>query len=92
MSDHTEQSLKVDFNGLILGFSSAALHYLGHGGVIEGRQEDKINLGLAKQNIDILLLLKEKTTGNLSSQEEKLIEEVLCDLQIKYVAKAEKVK
>ncbi|MEZ4742572.1 MAG: DUF1844 domain-containing protein [Bdellovibrionota bacterium] len=76
-------SAKVDFNGLILGFSSAALYYLGQA-PIEGHEINKLNLDLAKQNIEIISLLKEKTKGNLNTEEEKLINEVLTDLTKKY--------
>jgi len=75
----------VEFNGLILGFSSAALYYLGHAPV-DGDEVKEINLPLARQNIDIISLLKEKTKGNLSAEETKLIGEILMDLQNKYVS------
>jgi hypothetical protein len=79
-----EQTPPLTFNSLVLGFSSAALHYLGHD-LAESGQDLRHNLSLAKQNIDILLLLKEKTKGNLLPDEEQLIEEIICDLQMKYV-------
>jgi len=43
------------------------------------------NLTLARQNIDILDMLQKKTKGNLSSDEEKLLLEVLRDLRLKFV-------
>ena len=79
MSD-SNADLGVDFSGLILGFCSAALSYLGY----EGQLSDK-NLTLAKQNIDILSMLHVKTKGNLSSDEERLLSEVLSDLRMKFV-------
>ena len=74
----------VDFSGLILGFSSAALYYLGENS-LEGRPTGTKNLPLAKQNIDIILMLREKTKGNLSANEEKLMQQVVADLQLKMV-------
>ncbi len=70
----------VDFSGLILGLCSAALSYLGYGdaGV------DK-NLILARQNIDIIEMLRKKTKGNLTADEHTLIEEVSRDLMQKFV-------
>jgi len=73
-----------DFNSLILGLSSAALSYLGIS------TDDKVpspekNLDLAAQNIEILSMLKEKTVGNLSSEEQALLDNVLTDLRLKYV-------
>ena len=43
------------------------------------------NLELAKQAIDILVLLQEKTKGNLSENESKLFDHLLYDLRMKYV-------
>jgi hypothetical protein len=73
----------VDFSGLILGFSSAALYYMGEA-TIEGRSPVK-NLPLARQNIDIIRLLKDKTQGNLSDEESRLIQQLITDLQVKLV-------
>ena len=72
---------KVEFSGLVLGFCSAALSYLGYG------DESAIkNLTLAKQNIDILDLLEAKTAGNLSEEESKLLKNAITDLKSKYSA------
>ena len=75
---------KVDFSDLILGFSSAALYYMGHQ-TIEGSSDD-INLPLALQNIEIVEMLKSKSKGNLSTNESKLVDEVISDLRSKYVS------
>jgi hypothetical protein len=74
----------VDFSALIMGFSSAALYYLGEGDVA-GKGGGQKNVPLAKQNIDIITLLREKTKGNLDAEEERLIAQVLLDLQVKFV-------
>lgn len=71
---------EVDFSGLVLGFCSAALSYMGIGPENLGK-----NLTLARQNIDILSLLQEKTKGNLSEDEQRLIEDVLRDLRLRFV-------
>jgi hypothetical protein len=46
------------------------------------------NLPLAKQTIDLIGMLKEKTKGNLTSDEEKLMENMLYDLKMRYVKAA----
>lgn len=79
----------VDISGLILGFSSAALYYLGETGV-EGKAAPEANLPLAEQNIDILLLLREKTKNNLSEEESKLLTQVISDLQVKFIESSKK--
>ena len=75
----------VDFSQLLLGFGSAALTHMGFqsDGSIDKQNQ---NLVLAKQNIDIIELLKEKTKGNLSLEEAKLTDQILADLQMRYVA------
>ena len=73
----------LDFSGLILGFSSAALYYLGQSD-IEGKPSSQVNLPLAQQNIDIISMLREKTKGNLSLEEDKLLNDILVDLRDKY--------
>ncbi len=78
---------EVNFSALILGFSSAALHYMGEE-FPDGNDQIKKNLILAKQNIDIVALLKEKTSGNLSKDEGELLSQVLLDLQSKYLSAA----
>jgi len=56
-----------------------------------GLMEDPIqgqkvkNLELGKQTIDILVMLEEKTRGNLSTEEEKLLQNILYDLRINFV-------
>jgi hypothetical protein len=40
---------------------------------------------LAKQTIDLIGMLKEKTKGNLTSDEEKVLENLLYDLRMRYV-------
>lgn len=75
----------IDFSGLILGFSSAALHYLGEVG--SGSDKTSENLALARQNIDIIELLGQKTKGNLTKDEQVLIERVISDLRLKFIEK-----
>jgi hypothetical protein len=82
--DNPASPTAVDFSGLILGFSSAALYYLGEN-TVEGRSISSKNLPLAKQNIDIILMLREKTKGNLSADEESLMQQLVADLQLKMV-------
>ncbi len=74
----------IDFTTFILSLSSSALYHLGgFQDPVSGKTS--INLDLAKQTIDIIDILKEKTTGNLDEGETKLIESVLYDLKMKFV-------
>ena len=74
----------MDFSGLILGFGSAALTYMGLTSQGQIDQSQK-NLALARQNIEIIELLVQKTKGNLTTEELQLTEHVLADLRMKYV-------
>lgn len=77
----------VDFSGLILGFCSATLSYLGY-----GETQAQRNLVLARQNIDIIEMLRDKTKGNLTDEEKTLVEEVIFDLKGKFVEAAQTKK
>jgi hypothetical protein len=50
------------------------------------------NLGLAKRNIDLLDLLKDRTKGNLEGEEQKFLDGVLDQLKLAYLKKADLVK
>jgi hypothetical protein len=74
----------IDFNTFVLSLSTAALMHLGK---LPGAEDDStVNLAHAKQSIDCIALLEEKTRGNLTGEEERLITEVLYDLRIRFVA------
>jgi hypothetical protein len=75
---------EIDFTHFILSLSTSALIQLGD---IQDpfTQKSAKNLPLAKQTIDLVGMLKEKTKGNLSSEEEKVLEYVLYDLRMRYV-------
>lgn len=72
----------MNFSELILGFASAALTYTGDSPAADGAVHK--NLTLAKQNIDIIKLLKDKTAGNLDKDEQELIDRILIDLYQKF--------
>jgi Domain of unknown function (DUF1844) len=46
-----------------------------------------VDLPLAKQTIDLIALLEEKTRGNLTKDEESLLKHILYDLRLRYVQK-----
>jgi|SRR6266496_1798256 len=74
----------VDFHTFVLSLGSSALLHLGeleHPDV-GAPQKD---LAMAKHTIDILVMLEEKTRGNLSPAEDKLIGSLLYDLRLRYV-------
>jgi hypothetical protein len=84
MSSEAEQALpEIDFATFVLSLGSNALVNLGEMPDGDGRTDR--NLPLARQTIDILAMLQEKTRGNLTEAEAKLVESLLYDLRVKYV-------
>jgi hypothetical protein len=74
----------LNFSMFILSLTTSALVCLGE--LPDPITKEKvINLPLAQQTISIIEILKEKTAGNLSEDEENLIGTVLYDLRMKYV-------
>jgi hypothetical protein len=74
----------INFPTFIISLSTQALMHLGEiPNPMTGKVEKEVEV--AKQTIDILSLLQEKTQGNLDQGEQKLMEEVLYDLRMKYV-------
>jgi len=53
---------------------------------VEGQSEREPDLELARYNIDLLGCLEEKTKGNLTEQEEKMLENAVHELRMGYVA------
>ncbi len=75
---------EINFATFIFSLNSSALVHLG---VIEDPASDRKqkSLPLAKQTIDIIGMLEEKTRGNLEENEEKLLKNILHDLRLMYV-------
>ena len=74
----------MTFEALIFSLSTTALLQLGMAPHPEtGKQEQ--DLPGAKQTIDILEMLQQKTRGNLTADEAQLLEECLYDLKMTYV-------
>jgi hypothetical protein len=75
---------EVNFSTLIVSLSTEILFHLGelpH----PASGEKKKDLPLAKHAIDTLAMLKEKTQGNLTEDEQKLLEGMLYDLRMAYI-------
>lgn len=75
---------EINFATFIFSLNSSVLVHLG---IIEDPATGKKikNLALAKQTIDILGMLEEKTKGNLTEDEEKMLKNILYDLRMIYV-------
>ena len=83
------KSFKIDFSTFIMSLTSSAFYHLGDIADPEtGKTET--NLPAVQQTIDMLIMLKEKTQGNLNEEEGKLLEQLIYELQMKFVAKTKK--
>jgi len=79
---------EINFPTFIFSLNSSALVNLG---VIEDPATDQKakNLPLAKQTIDILGMLEEKTQGNLSDDEANMLKTMLYELRMLYVKESQ---
>lgn len=75
---------EINFANFVVGLSLEALAALGEIPDPSSGQR-RSDLRAAQQFIDIIGMLREKTTGNLDRDEEKLLETILFDLRMKYV-------
>jgi hypothetical protein len=83
-SESETQLPEINFVTFVLSLNASALVNLGL--VEDPASNTKVkNLPLAKQTIDILGMLQEKTRGNLSADEENLIKHVLYELRMIYI-------
>jgi hypothetical protein len=83
------EPFQVDFPTFIMSLSSSAYYHLGDmPDPATGKKE--LNLPAVQQTIDMLNMLKAKTKGNLKEDESKLLEQLIYELQVKYVAKSKK--
>ena len=75
---------QIDFATFILSLSHSVLMHLGEAPHPEDNAQ-RVSLPLAKQTIDLLGLLEEKTKGNLTADEAKLVQTLLYDLRMRFV-------
>jgi Domain of unknown function (DUF1844) len=82
------QQAPIDFYTFVLGLASSAFVHLGDAPHPETGAPGKPELGLARQTIEILDMLREKTKGNLTEEESAFLENLLTDLRLRFVARS----
>ncbi len=80
---NSEPLMKASFSVIIMSIASSAAMSMGLTPNPEGQTE--VNKELAKFNIDLINVLKNKTVNNLTAEEKGLIENILHDLQGKFL-------
>ncbi len=78
----------IDFYTFVLSLASSAFVHLGDAPHPETGEPVPPDFGLAQQTIDILAMLRDKTKGNLTPEEEKFMENLLTDLRLRFVQKS----
>lgn len=82
--NNTKDQYKMDFSGFVLSLNASALIHLGDIPDPHSKQRS-VDHAAARHTIDILELLAEKTKGNLTEDERKLIDDVVYNLRMKYI-------
>jgi hypothetical protein len=75
---------RIDFATFVLSLSHSALMHLGDA-PDPGGGKAAPDLEMARQTIDLLHLLEEKTHGNLTGEEERMLSGALYDLRLRFV-------
>lgn len=81
------RELPVSFASFIVSLAQSTLVSLGDA-PDPSTGKKSTHLELARNTIDLIALLQEKTKGNLDDEETRLVESVLFDLRTRFVARA----
>jgi hypothetical protein len=86
-----EAGAAIDFSSYILSYYSQGLMFLGEApNPFTNKKEE--DLESARHMIEILAMLQEKTRGNLSHEEDQLLDSVLYELRMRFMTKTNKIK
>jgi hypothetical protein len=77
----------IDFYTFVLSLASSAFVHLGDAPHPDTGQPGAPDLVLAQQTIDIIAMLRDRTKGNLTAEEEKFVENLLTDLRLRFVTR-----
>ncbi len=91
LPDVGEPMPPVDFTTFVLSLSTSALMHLGIVRQPDGGSAEP-SFPMARQTIDLIALLHEKTRGNLTGEEERILGQVLFDLRMRYTELAGRTK
>jgi hypothetical protein len=73
-----------DLRGLFVMLATQALYFLGEVPDPDTKQRSR-DLPRCSEMIDVLMLLRSKTEGHLTTAESQTLEQLLYDLQMRYV-------
>ena len=82
----SERSLpQVDFSAFVISLGTSALYHMGMVPDPETGTPAEPNFPVARQTIDTVEMLQDKTQGNLSDEESSLIKNLLTELRMRYL-------
>lgn len=79
------QDSGITFTGFVLSLATTAAVHFGDIADPNTGQRAEPNLHAASQMIEIIAMLQEKTRGNLIEPEERLVDDLLYELRLRYV-------
>ena len=85
MPENPQESSEVTFIGFVLSLAHTAAFHFGDVPDPVSGQAGQVNRAAAHQIIEILALMEEKTRGNLTAEERQLLEQIVYELQMRYV-------
>jgi heme-binding NEAT domain protein len=97
MSDQEYPLPPATFEFLVLSLKAQTEMHLGmyHFGDVAGKDRPEPDFRIARHSIDLLAMLQEKTRGNVTIEEQRLVENALTELRFRFVqameSKAKKV-
>jgi hypothetical protein len=81
----TEEQSRISFGSFIISLASTAALHFGDIPDPQTGERHEPDLTAAQQMIDLISLLQEKTKGNLTPDEAKLVDDLLYELRMRYV-------
>ncbi|HXK58562.1 MAG TPA: DUF1844 domain-containing protein [Acidobacteriota bacterium] len=85
------EPMSIDFSQFLFSMATSAFIHLGEvPDPMTGQQNE--DLQAARQSIDILTILKEKTKGNLTFEEQRLLDQLLYELRMKFLSKSKVIR
>lgn len=84
LNESNPANLEASLGVLTMSIASSAALYMGLSPDPQ-TGEHNVNLPMARFNIDLLLCLQEKTKGNLTEEEARLIDSIIQDIQLKFL-------
>ncbi len=76
---------KVDFSTFVLSLGTTALYQMGFAPDPQTGSSGPADPLIAQQTIETLVMLREKTLGNLDEEERNLFDSLLYELRLKFV-------